>query len=434
MKKFNNYINSNVLFNVANLNSTSLGIKIIAGIFTSKAIAIFIGAEGLALIGNLSNFLKAVQSFSVLGFYKGIVKYIGEYKDDNERLSEILSTSFYVGFISTMLAAFLSYYNADFINNFLFSADYNYTNAIKILAIAMPFYGLNLFCFSIMNGFSKYRILLVISIIGQIASLLVTLLLIWQYKIEGAMIAIAITPALIFLITLVGILFRKNLISFVKITKVSSDILVKLSPYSIMAITSVVAVPIVLILIRNYIIGEIGLKEAGYWEAMNRISDYYLMFVNSLIALYLVPKLKTIDTKKAFRIEVVNFYKSLLPYFGGLLVLMYLLRRYVIQLIFTEEFLPAEDLFLWQLLGDFIRVLGMVIAYQFLAKKMFSHFIILEVFLFTTLYFSSIYLVDVFGLKGAVMGHFFTYLMYFGIVLLLFSSSLFGVISEDENL
>ena len=66
-----------MLFNVANLNSTSLGIKIIAGIFTSKAIAIFIGAEGLALIGNLSNFLKAVQSFSVLGFYKGIVKYIG---------------------------------------------------------------------------------------------------------------------------------------------------------------------------------------------------------------------------------------------------------------------------------------------------------------------------------------------------------------------
>ena len=158
------------------------------------------------------------------------------------------------------------------------------------------------------------------------------------------------------------------------------------------------------------------------------------MFVNSLIALYLVPKLKTIDTKKAFRIEVVNFYKSLLPYFGGLLILMYLLRKYVIQLIFTEEFLPAEDLFLWQLLGDFIRVLGMVIAYQFLAKKMFSHFIILEIFLFTTLYFSSIYLVDVFGLKGAVMGHFFTYLMYFGIVLLLFSSSLFGVISEDENL
>lgn len=431
MKKFNNYINSNVLFKVANLNSTSLGIKIIAGIFTSKAIAVFIGAEGLALIGNLGNFLKAAQSFSALGFYKGVVKYVGEFKDKNDKLSEVLSTSFYVGFFSTMLTAFLCYYNAGFISEFLFSSDYAYV--IKILAIALPFYSLNLFCFSIMNGFSKYKILLIISIIGQIASLLVTLLLIWQDKIDGAIVAIAITPALVFLITLVGILFRKNLISLVKITKVSSDIMTKLGPYSIMAITSAVAVPIVLILIRNYIIREVGLKEAGYWEAMNRISDYYLMFVNSLIALYLVPKLKTIDTKKDFRTEIINFYKSVLPYFGGLLVLMYVLRKYVIRLIFSEEFSPAEDLFLWQLLGDFIRVLAMVIAYQFLAKKMFSHFIILEIFLFTTLYFSSVYLVDVFGLEGAVMGHFFTHLMHFGIVLLLFSSSLFGVITDEDD-
>jgi PST family polysaccharide transporter len=67
LKKFNNYINSNVLFNVANLNSFILGVRIIAGILTSKFIAIFIGAEGLALVGNLSSFLKAIQSFSALG-------------------------------------------------------------------------------------------------------------------------------------------------------------------------------------------------------------------------------------------------------------------------------------------------------------------------------------------------------------------------------
>ena len=420
-----------MLFKVANLNSITLGIKIVAGLFTSKFIAIFIGAEGLAQVGNLSSFLKAIQSFSALGFYKGLVKYIAEFKDKNERLSEVLSTSFYIGFISTMAAAFGCYYFAEHINTFLFGT-VNYIYVIEALALVLPLYSLNAFCFAIMNGFSKYKFLLIISIIGQIAGLLITLLLIWQDKIDGALVAVAITPALIFLITLVGILFRKNLISFVKISRVTSNVLAKLSPYSIMALTSAVALPIVMILIRNYITGEIGLKEAGYWEAMNRISNYYLMFINSLIALYLVPKLSQTSSKKEFRVEVLGFYKSLLPYFFGLLLIMYVLRKYVLLLVFSEEFLPTQDLFLWQLLGDFIRVLAMVIAYQFLAKKMFSHFIILEIFLFTTLYFSSVYLIDVFGLEGAVMAHFVTHLMHFGIVVLIFSSSLFGIIT-DEN-
>ncbi|SHG49557.1 O-antigen translocase [Winogradskyella jejuensis] len=430
MKKFNRYINTNVLFNVASLNSFTVGLRIIAGLFTSKFIAIFIGAEGLALIGNISSFLKAIQSFSALGFYNGLVKYIAEFKEKKEELSKVLSTAFYIGFLSTMVAALCCYYFASYINSFLFGgADYTYV--IEILAFVLPLYSLNAFCFAIMNGYSKYKFLLVINIIGQIGGLLITLLLIWQDRIDGALVAIAITPGLIFLITLVGILFRTSLVPFVKITSVSSTMLNKLSPYSVMALSSAVALPIVMILIRNYIIGEIGLQEAGYWEAMNRISDYYLMFVNSLIALYLVPKLAKINTKKDFRTEALSFYKTLLPYFAGLLIVMYLTRKFVVTLIFSEEFLPTGDLFMWQILGDFIRVLAMVIAYQFLAKKMFSHFIILEVFLFVTLYFSSIYLIDVFGLEGAVMGHFFTHLLHFGIVILIFSSSLFGIIPED---
>jgi PST family polysaccharide transporter len=42
-------------------------------------------------------------------------------------------------------------------------------------------------------------------------------------------------------------------------------------------------------------------------------------------------------------------------------------------------------------------------------------------------------LVDAFGVKGVVVAHFISYVMYFGIVLLLFNSSLFGVISETEE-
>ncbi len=432
MKKFQSYINKNVLVKAANLNTVTLTTKIIAGILTSKMIAVYIGAEGMALIGNLRNFVSAIQSFAVLGIYKGLVKFISNVKEESVALSKTISTAYYLGFFATILLSFFSYYNAQFINDFLFF-NYKYAYIIKILALALPFYSLNMFTFSIMNGFSKFRMLLVISTIGQVLGLLVTILLIWQNNIDGALISVVITPSLMFLISLVGISNQRNLMSEIKVTNIDFSVLKKLGPYAITAIVSAVALPLVLIMVRNYIIETVGIKEAGYWEAMNRISDYYLMFINSLMALYILPRFSQINTKKAFRNEVVSFYKSVLPIFIVGLVVIYLLRPFIINLIFSEEFKPVEDLFLWQLLGDLMKVLSTVIAYQFLAKKMFWHFVILEIFLFVIMYFSSVYLIDDFGVKGAVIGHFVTYVMHFAIVLLIFASSLFGV-EQEENI
>jgi len=432
LKKFIQYINNEVLVKAAGLNTANISLKILAGILISKFIAIFIGPEGMALIGNLRNFLSSVQSIAIAGLYKGLVKFIGRCKNDAVALSKTLSTVFYFGFFTSMLLAFLCYFNAEHINNFIFAENYNYIYVIETMAIVLPFYALNMFAFSIMNGFSKFKILLIINIIGQILGLSVTLLLIWQEHIDGALVAVVISPALNLLITLVGILYRKNLMSSIRITNIDFSVIKNLSPYMIMALVSSIAIPIVLILIRNYIIYEIGMKEAGYWQAMNRISDYYLMFVNSLMALYILPRFSEISTRKEFRKEVFSFYKTIMPFFAIILVIIFLSRSVLVTLLFSEEFSPVTELFGYQILGDFMRVLSMVIAYQFLAKKMFAHFIVLEVFLFVIMYLSSIYFIDIFGLKGAVMGHCLSYFMHFAIILLIFGSSLFGVISQEE--
>lgn len=431
MKRFQNYINNNVLFKVADLNTVTILTRIIAGILTSKAIAIFIGAEGLALIGNLKNFLSGMQSLSILGMYKGLVKMIGKVRSDVTELGKSISTTYYFGFFTTIVLSIICYYNAEHVNNFLFSDNYNFIYIIEMLAIVLPFYSLNMFVFAIMNGFSKFRMLLVINIIGQVFGLLITLLLIWQNKIDGALIAAVIAPSLAFLITLVGIANQRNLMGIIKLNSVDLNVVKKLSPYMLMTLVTAVALPVVYILIRNYIIDHVGIKEAGYWEAMNRISDYYLMFVNSLITLYILPRFSEIKSKKAFREEVFGFYKSVIPFFVAGLVLIYLLRSYIIGIVFSDEFKPTQALFAWQLAGDLIKVLSTVIVYKFLARKMFWHFIVMEVFLFVTLYVSSVFLIDDYGVKGAVIGHFATYIMYYGIVLLIFGSSLFGVLQEE---
>ena len=431
MKKLIDYINKKVLIKVVWLHSATVITKISAGFLITKFIAVFIGAEGLALIGNLRNFLTAVQSFATVGLYNGIVKYIGEFKNDINKLSKVISTSYYLGFTATILISLLCYFNADIINNLVFSSQYDFKYIIKILALAIPFYALNMFCFSLMNGFAKYKFLMIINIIGQMLGLLVTLLLIWQNNIDGALISVVISPSLIFLITLVGILYRRNLMIHIKVSSIDFTFMKKFSSYGVMAVITGIAFPLVMIGIRNYIIDTQGMRDAGYWEAMNRISSYYLMFVNSIMTLYFLPRFSEIDSKKEFRQEVFSFYKSIIPIFALGLFVIYLLKPFIVILFLTDKFVFVESLFGWQLLGDLVKIMAIVIDYQFIAKKMFIHFIVTEVFLIAATYFTSVYLIDIYGVIGANMAHFISYGMYYIIILIIFSSSLFGLIPED---
>ncbi len=279
----------------------------------------------------------------------------------------------------------------------------------------------------LMNGYSNYKMLIIINIIGQILGVSITLLLIYQNKIDGALISIAIAESLICLITLVGIINRRSLVPLIKVKSVSFSFFKKMSSYSLMALFSAVILPLVVLAIRSYIIDTIGYKDAGFWEAMLRISKYYLMLISSLMAFYILPRFSEIEDVKEFRKEVLSFYKTVMPMFAFGLILIYFLKSYIVTVIFSDEFQPVGELFMWQLLGDFLKVLSIVIAYQFLAKKMFWHYIVTEAFLVIILYLTSIYFIDLYGVKGAVIGHFVSYLMYYVLILLIFGTSLFKV-------
>ena len=85
------------------------------------------------------------------------------------------------------------------------------------------------------------------------------------------------------------------------------------------------------------------------------------------MTLYILPRFAEIDTIKEFRKEVFSLYKTIIPIlFIGFLVI-FLLKSIIVPVIFSNAFKPVEDLFLWQLLGDFVKILSLIIAYQFLA-------------------------------------------------------------------
>ncbi|MBO9585708.1 MAG: O-antigen translocase [Flavobacterium sp.] len=413
------------MFKITSLNSFSVALKIGIGLITSKILAIFVGPNGMALVGNLRNFLTSLENISTLGFQNGIVKYTAENEKSKTELERIISTVFISLLVVAFLLSSILFFTVSYWNQKIFGNNAEYLIVFKVLALVLPTYGLSIFLITVINGLGKFQKVIWINIIGNIIGLLISIFLILQFKTTGALLSIVIAPALLFFITFYLVQKEIQFLQFIKLNVFDFRVLKNLSSYSLMALVSSVLGPFVFLAIRNYIIQNLGIEQAGYCETMTRISSYYLMFVSTILSVYFLPKLSKAKNDSETKTIFWQYYKFILPIFVLGLTTLYFTRSFIIELLFTKEFLPVTDLFFWQLLGDVFKVCALILGLQFFAKKMTSAFIIAELFSLSVLYFASLYFIKIFQIEGVVIAYAFNNLFYLMVLAVYFRKSLF---------
>ena len=410
----------NQLFKAATLNSVSILVRLISGFISSKAIAYFIGPSGMALMGNLRNFTSTLENIGILGLQNGIVQNSAKNQESKEQLNHWVTSLFWFFFILSIALSLLVFLGNGFFGKQIFGSSSNYYFILNFIAFVIPFQVLHLFFVAILNGFSEYKKVTSISIFSYIVGLLISLFLMWKYGISGALVSISVLSVFQFLFSgyYFGQYFSLQLI--LQNRKIDFRTLKHLLPLGLMTLFSAVVGPIIYIFIRNFITREASLAAAGFYEAMQRISGFYMMFITTLITFYFLPELtkaKSLDTERKL---ILAFYKGIIPIFGVGLVLIYFLRNFVIQVLLTKEFELVSDLFLWQLLGDFFRALSLILGIRFYAKKMMKDYFITEIISFAVLFSSSYLLIPKLGSEGAVMAYAITYGVYFVVLLIYF--------------
>lgn len=410
--KFIKEILSKPLFKAISLNGISILLKVAIGFITSKVIAVFVGPSGMALVGNLRNFLTTTEAFATLGFENGVVKYVAEHKQEEVKLKQTLSTIFLSVLVVCVLLSLGLFLFSDYFNSSIFGVAYQYAFVFKALAIALPFYIGNIFLIATINGLGEYKKVIYINSIGSCIGLVVSVLLILKLNTEGALLSIILTPSLLFLVSFLSINKEIAIFKVVHSKFYNLSFLKSLSSYSLMALVSAVFGPMVLLSIRKNIILNLGIEQAGFWEAMSRISSYYFMFITSLIGIYFLPKLAMAKDNKETKSLFWEYYKGILPVFIVGMVTIYFLRDFIIQVLFTKQFLPVSKLFFWQLIGDTFKAASFILGYQFYAKKLTKAFIFFELFSLAVLYFSSIYFISIYQIEGVVMAYAVTYGVY----------------------
>lgn len=399
-------------------------VKMLTGLVSVKIVAAIIGPTGVALLGQLHNFTTIVMSLSCGGINNGITKYIAECRDNPDEVKSLLSTglriivgcSLVVGILLILLHSFLS-------NYVMLSPDYGYV--FIILGFTVLLYALNMMLTSIINGYKEFKKYVKINIANSIVGLIFTLFFVLTLGLDGALISAVTYQSVMCFVTLWMIrklpwlrwdYFKK---------KIELRVSKKYFHYTLMALTSAATVPVSQMLLRGYVISQISPVEAGWWEAMNRISNMYLMVITTSFSVYYLPRLSELKGILALRREIFKTYKVIVPILFVSFSIIYLLRFVIVRVLFTSEFLPMENLFLWQLIGDFFKICSWLLAFLMVAKSMAKAFVTTEIFFALTFVGMGFLFMQWNGVIGITQAYFCNYVIYMICMIIMFRKILF---------
>lgn len=400
------------LIKTSSLNAIAVVVKMLTLLGLNKVLAVYVGPAGYAAIGQLQNAIQMIFTVSGGALNTGVTKYTAEYSSDEYKQINLWRTAFkinlYAGFLISLL---LVLFNESLALYFLGNIEYK--NVFLWFAATLILFVLNSFFIAIVNGKKEIFLYVKINIVGSLVSLFVTGLCAFYYGLYGALIALVTNQSVVFFITLIlcrHFTWFKWKSFFWNFDKSEAT---KLSKFALAALTSAIVVPLSHILVRSHLVDSFGWESAGHWDAIWRISSIYLMFITMTLSVYYLPRLSEITSKEEMRKELLNGYRLIIPLLVIISSLIYLLRDFIIILLFSSKFQAMEGLFAWQLVGDTIKIASWLLAYVLLGKAMIKLLIFSELLFASMFYALTVLFSNLIGFEGVALAHALNYAFYF---------------------
>lgn len=392
-------------------------VKLIAGFIIIKFIAKVGGPDALSNFGLYQNLVTVLLMVSGGVMFSGVTSKISRAENNEE------FTRFYLGanlFLNRLLLLSVFAFFSLCVYIIYVSADRVKGNIITLLILSLPFLLLQTrfnFYLAILNGLSKVNLLARDNIYASFLTILIACVAFfittdWRYF----AICMCLGPALRYLY----IIGRKK-----QEYKLSGNIkpdknLHYLLRYSLVGLVSSLCLPIAQIIARNFITNHSGTFESGIWQGLTRFSEVYLVLVSSVLSVYVLPKISPAKSRKQIKECILPLIMLLIPLICIGVVFIYYLKEYVVVILFSREFLPMQELFIYQLPGDIFKIFAWVLTFSLLGLGKTKTLIFLELAYFCS-YLALIYFtVPIYGLKGAVVAYSVSYLLYLFLTIVVF--------------
>lgn len=392
--------------------------RLLSQFVVAKLVAVFAGAATFGIIGQFQSFTSLIQLGSGGIVSGGVTKYTSEYHQETDKLDKLIHTAIKFAFLASLGTGLIIIIFSKWLALFIFQ-NQAYWWLVAIFGATLFGYTLNQMFLSVFNGLNEMRKYASMAMIGAIFSVVLIGSLTYFYHTEGALLGLVLSPICLFC---VGIAYIHRVPAQIQLfkAKIDPDSLKKLLTFSLMAITSAIALPVAQMIIRVYVADHSSWAEVGYWQAILRISNAYLLIITTVIGTYALPKYARITDNMLLKKEVFSVMVKVVPAVALLALGIYLLRHWIIVILFSPKFFAMEPLFAFQLAGDVIKIASWVMANVLLAKAQVKVYMLFEIAFTLSFCCLSLLGFEWLGIRGLTLSFCINYIGYFFIVLVWF--------------
>lgn len=394
------------------------GIKLLFGMVQVKFAAILIGPAGVGLIANYQVIQGMVGNLAGLGLPSSGVREVAEAvgRGDAVAIGRMVVTLRRVCWLTGLIGALAMAAVSQLLSVWTFGNP-DHTLEIRLLALVILFGNIAGGQTALIQGMRRIGDLARLSLIASAAGTLITLVCYWFFGLRG------IVPALL-LMSAVQLAASWYFVRQVPVPAVSMTWFESLGAAGGMVRLGLVfmwnglIVSLVAYLTRALITQEISLEAVGIFSAAFALSGMLVNFVLSAMGADYYPRLTAVaaDHRAVNRLVNEQTEIGLLLAVPGLLATLSL-APWIIQLFYSDAFLPAVELLQWFVLGCLGRVVSWPLGFVMLALGKERWYFLTETGgngLHLMLIFVGLITL---GIEGTAIAFFLLYLFYTAAVL-----------------
>jgi len=116
------------------------------------------------------------------------------------------------------------------------------------------------------------------------------------------------------------------------------------------------ALPLSLLFVRSLMLERLGATEAGYWQGAVRLSEIYTLVIATALNMYSLPTLSATKSDAELRRAMLDMVVKVGLAMGAIVACLFLLRHWIVLLVFTPQFQAVGDVWKYLLVADVIQL------------------------------------------------------------------------------
>ncbi|HTY87902.1 MAG TPA: O-antigen translocase [Candidatus Acidoferrum sp.] len=383
----------------------------------TKVMALLLEPAGIGLFGLYGSIFDLVRAIGGMGINTSGVRQIAEAvgSGDSQRIARTVTTLRRVAFILGALGALLLVIFCKPVSHLSFGSTQR-AGSVALLALAVFFADVSAGQGAVVQGMRRIGDLARMSVLGAFYGTVFSILIVYFYGERG------IVPSLV-CVAAMGILTSWWYSRKVKVERVSmtfADISGEVSAllqlgFVFMAVNLMTLA--VAYLVRIIVLRQIGPEAAGFYQAAWALGGLYVGFILQAMGTDFYPRLTAVANDNAECNRLVNEQAEVGLLIAGPGVLGTLtFAPLVIQIFYSAKFGPAVEILRWICLGMILRVASWPMGF-ILGAKGARQTIFWSEFAASAIQIGlAWFCVLGFGLKGAGIAFFASYLLYGGLI------------------